>query len=202
MTTTGNTAGIGGGDHGNGGNITITGAGGTVTITGGVVTATAASTGGTGAGIGGGYNTQNHGTFSTSTDSTIGNAVIFASSNLAGNDIGDLSNFSSWSGVIFLGTEGYVYGSVEPTDNFEVPSNYTLTLLNGDKLTIPDGITVTNNGTINLVDGGKISPENSVIGNIRQLYTVTFAMNGQGTAPSAILAVKDSKITQPGKPTA
>ncbi len=217
-------AGIGGaGENGLGGNITITGgivtaigngnaagigggwhsAGGTVIITGGVVQATVAAQGGDGAGIGGGTGADN-GSFSTSTDSVTGHAVIFASSNLAGNEIGDDEDISDWSGVIFRGKEGKVYGDVTLSDSFEIPSGYTLTIPDGTKLTIPEGVAITNNGTIDMVDNGKIDPESRISGSgeIRQFYTVTFNTNGHGTAPENILAVKDSKITQPNKPTA
>ena len=190
-----NAAGIGGGDKGSGGDITING---------GVVTAKLASDGGgNGAGIGGGAGADN-GTFSTSIDGTTGNAVIFASSSLAGNEIGDDEDTSDWSGVIFRGKEGKVYGNVTLSDSFEIPEDYTLTIPDGTKLTIPESVAITNNGTIDMVDNGKIDPESRISGSgeIRQFYTVTFNTNGHGTAPENILAVKDSKITQPNKPTA
>ncbi|MED9902667.1 MAG: InlB B-repeat-containing protein [Lachnospiraceae bacterium] len=213
-------AGIGGaGSNGSGGKVTITGgivtatgdgcaagigggymsAGGTVIITGGVVTATlVTSGGGNGAGIGGGQDAEN-GTFSTSDGSNTGNAVIFASSNLAGNEIGDDDDTSDWSGVIFRGTQGFVYGNVTLTDSFTIPSGYTLTIPDGATLTIPDGATITNNGTIDVVDSGKIEPESRVSGSgdICQFYTVTFDANGHGTAPKETLVLKNGYITQP-----
>ena len=221
----GGAAGIGGaGEGGTGGKVTITdgtvtatgdggaagigggwqSAGGTVIITGGVVTASlVTSGGGNGAGIGGGEGADN-GTFSTSIDGNTGNAVIFASSNLAGNEIGDDDDTSNWSGVIFRGAHGFVYGDVTLTDSFTIPSGYTLTIPNGAKLTIPEGVTITNDGTIDVVDGGKIEPESGVSGSgtVRQLYTVTFDANGHGTAPAETLVLKGGFITQPTAPTA
>ena len=171
-----NASGIGGGsDGGAGGNITITGgtvnangsyggagigggsgdfsggAGGEITISGGTVNATSGSYGG--AGIGGGKNGDN-GTFSTG-DS--GCAVIFASS------ISDQSSSGKWRGVIFQGQTGAVYGTnVTPTEDFIIPENYTLTIKDGQTLTISEGITLTNNGTI--VNNGTINGK--VSGNI------------------------------------
>ena len=171
-----NASGIGGGsDGGAGGNITITGgtvnangsyggagigggsgdfsggAGGEITISGGTVNATSGSYGG--AGIGGGKNGDN-GTFSTG-DS--GCAVIFASS------ISDQSSSGKWSGVIFQGQTGAVYGTnVTPTEDFIIPENYTLTIKDGQTLTISEDITLTNNGTI--VNNGTINGK--VSGNI------------------------------------
>lgn len=224
-TAGGGAAGIGGaGEGGTGGKVTITGgtvtatgdggaagigggwqsAGGTVIITGGVVTASlVTSGGGQGAGIGGGEGADN-GTFSTSIDGNTGNAVIFASSNLAGNEIGDDDDTSNWSGVIFRGAQGFVYGNVTLTDSFTIPSGYTLTIPNGATLTIPEGVTITNNGTIDVVDGGEIEPESRVSGSgtVRQLYTVTFDANGHGTASAETLVLKGGLITQPTAPTA
>ena len=224
VTATGNSgAGIGGaGSTGPGETITITGGivtatgagggagigggwestGGTVIITGGIVQATVAAQGYNGAGIGGGHAATDNGTFSTSTDSATGNAVIFASSNLVGNEIGDDDDTSGWSGVIFQGAQGFVYGKVTLTDSFTIPSGYTLTIPNGATLTIPDGVTITNNGTIDVVDGGKIEPESRVNGTVRQFYTVTFDANGHGTAPKETLVLKNGYITQPTAPTA
>ena len=227
VTATGNSgAGIGGaGSNGSGGKVTITGgivtatgdggaagigggwhsAGGEVIITGGIVTAKLASIegGGNGAGIGGGAGADN-GTFSTIDGSTTGNAVIFASSNLAGNEIGDDDDTSGWSGVIFRGAQGFVYGNVTLTDSFTIPGGYTLTIPNGATLTIPEGVTITNNGTIDVVDDGKIEPESRVSGSgsVRRFYTVTFDANGHGTAPAETLVIKNGFITQPTAPTA
>ena len=168
-------AGIGGGSEGAGGNITINGgtvnatgsgsqytsggagigggvngAGGNITINGGAVNATS---GGNGAGIGGGEG-GGSGTFSTG-DS--GCAVIFASS------ISDQSSSGKWSGVIFQGQTGAVYGTnVTPTEDFIIPENYTLTIKDGQTLTISEDITLTNNGTI--VNNGTINGK--VSGNI------------------------------------
>lgn len=161
-----NASGIGGGycsDCGSidikGGTVTATGGGygsagigagyadesscGAITIEGGIVIAT----GGTNAsGIGSGnYNTGNV-EFSTGNN---GHAVIFTSS------ISDQSDKDNWSGVIFIGNDGSIYGTtVAPTESFTIPEGKTLTIGSGKTLQINEGVAVTNNGKINVNDGG------------------------------------------------
>lgn len=161
-----NASGIGGGycsDCGSidikGGTVTATGGGygsagigagyadesscGAITIEGGIVIAT----GGTNAsGIGSGnYNTGNV-EFSTGNN---GHAAIFTSS------ISDQSNKDNWSGVIFIGDGGSIYGTtVAPTESFTIPEGKTLTIDSGKTLQINEGVVATNNGKINVNDGG------------------------------------------------
>ena len=69
--------------------------------------------------------------------------MIFASS------IWDTSLRDSWSGVIFQGAEGKVYGSSVTLDtSFTIPNGHTLTVPGDATLTLGDGVTITNNGTI------------------------------------------------------
>ena len=169
-------AGIGGGGNGKAGNIvisggTVTATGGTgdtfnagetseisyhgsgigsgamgygdtmsVTISGGTVTATS---GGTGAdGIGSGTNGTS-GTFSTQKDgSDPGSAVIHASS------ISDDENTDDWSGIIFQGTAGTVYGEVTLEEDLEIGEDETLDVPKGARLTVAEDATLTNNGAI------------------------------------------------------
>ena len=115
-------AGIGGG----GGRVISGGSGGKVTIYGGEVTATSDR----GAGIGGGrgdYISGGSGSFSTGTN---GNAFIIASS------IQDNDDKSAWSGVIFEGNAGAVYGSPTLQTDATIPAGKTLTIENGKTLTI------------------------------------------------------------------
>ena len=166
-------AGIGGGLGGAGGNITIKGGivtasgsnggagigggtdggGGVITINSGTVTATS---GAGGTGIGGGLGGAG-GTFSTGPD---GSAFIAASS------IGDNDDKTGWSGIIFAGSTGQVYGgSVTLNTDAEIPAGAVLTVPDGTTLTVPDGVTLTvpdsavltNNGTINVNPGGKLT---------------------------------------------
>ena len=72
-----------------------------------------------------------------------GNAVIFAES------IQDQDQKADWSGMIFQGKDGQVYGtSVAPTEDFTIPGGYTLTIPWNATLRIEDGITAANNGII------------------------------------------------------
>ena len=126
-------AGIGGGGSEGG----VGGSGGIITITGGTVTATS----NVGAGIGAGEDGIG-GTFRTDG----GNAVIFATS------ISDKTNQNSWSGVIFEGNEGKVYGtSVTPDEDFTIDSGKNLLIPEGSALIIK-GISAVNKGRV-YVDG-------------------------------------------------
>lgn len=195
-------AGIGSGTNGNGGTIAIHGGvvhasgnggagigsgyknnntiqtnGGNIQITGGTVIVRSTW----GDGIGGGW-ASNSGTFSTGSD---GHAVIFA------NRIGDTDNTADWSGVIFQGTTGQVYGSnVTPTEDFEIPERYTLTIPNGTTLTIPEGVTLTNNGTIN-VDGGTLTNDGTIANN----GTINGTVSGDVRYPSSVTV----SLTQGGQ---
>lgn len=159
-------AGIGGGDDGGGGIITISGGdvttasttgagigggsgggGGTIAIRGGNVTATSFS----GTGIGGAG-----GTFAAD-----GSAFVLASS------IADQSGKGngSWSGVIFEGNSGEIYGnSVTLTTDAAVPSgktleigaNQTLTIGAGTTLTVDGIVEIAGGGTLDISDGGRL----------------------------------------------
>ncbi len=142
----GSGAGIGGGNNGNGGNITING--GNVTAIGGE----------SGAGIGG-AGSGGSGTFITGGN---GHAVIVASS------ISDKNDTTQWSGVIFDGDNGQVYGSPVPTEDFEIPAGKTLTIPQGTRLTVP--VVLINNGVIKkhgellVVEGGSLGGNGLVQG--------------------------------------
>ena len=154
-----NAAGIGGGEGKTGGNITISG--GTVTATGGS----------NGAGIGG-DNGGDNGTFSTGED---GHAVIFASS-ISDNTPDD------WSGVIFQGSTGQVYGtSATPTEDFEIHDGYILTIPEGTTLDVSK-VTVANNGVINC--NGTIS--GTISGDVRYPSSVTVSLTQGGQSVESV----------------
>ena len=162
------------------------GIGGSVTITGGMVTANG------GAGIGGGgYRDQLGGSGGSFQTTNAGNAVIFASS------IADKSKQSSWSGVIFDGNEGKVYGTaVTPVEDFTIDSGKTLTIPAGVTLTIPEGVTLTINGTFN--NSGKLYVGGTVKENIYYLLTVnggTFTSSETQTNNGKTYARAGSTIT-------
>ena len=192
-------AGIGGGAYGCGDTITITGgnitavggtesagigggsgeAGGNITISGGLVHATGTS-GGAGIGDGGsaGSSTSNS-SFSTG---DYGNAVIFASSITQSDDT------TSWNGVIFRNNIGSVYaaGSEKTviTDvDFEIPEGATLT--------VPKGVTLTNNG--NIKGEGKIVVKGKLDGSGSQTVTVT-RPEGSGATPDCDISKDGTDI--------
>ena len=166
----GSGAGIGGGNNGSGGTITIhggtvtatggsrgagigggnNGSGGIVTIHGGSVTATGIDGA---AGIGSGFEGADSGSFATGTD---GHALIVASS------ISDKSQRKSWSGMIFEGDTGEVYGNPTIQENIEIPSGKTLTVSQNTTLTVNRGVTLTNNGKI--INNGKITNKGTITG--------------------------------------
>ena len=189
----------GGGTGGDGGKITITGgnttasgytgtaigggygtyggSGGEVTITGGTVTATGNARGNTNAyiigveGIGGGRYDVTSGTDGTFQTTNNGNAVIFASS------IGDQSHKADWSGIIFEGDEGEVYGNPTLADDLTIPENKALDIPSGKTLTVNSTITV--QGT--LTNNGKIYVDGTFTGTADNLYYPLTITNATGS---------------------
>lgn len=124
-------AGIGGGHLGAGGSITISGA--EVHATGG-----AGAPAGDGIGNGSGYEGADADVVITE---KTGCPLIYANS-LMGNT-------EDWRGIIFLGTNGKVYGeSVSLQTNLTIDKGQTLEIPKGTKLMVPDDVTLTNNGEI------------------------------------------------------
>lgn len=166
-------AGIGGGAFRDGGEITITGgtveatstngagigggatngAGGKITISGGTVEATSSY----GAGIGSGASSDDGGNFTAD-----GNAFIVATGGGSAAAIGDQTNSGSWSGVIFEGDSGNVYGSeITLAADAEIPAGKELEIEAGKTLIIGEGVTLTNNGTI--ANAGTINNNGKII---------------------------------------
>ena len=202
VTGKGNGAGIGGGSGDSGGDITITG--GMVTATGGGNGAVTISGGGNGACIGCGFDGDdywitiyggmvtaterwtgiNGDTFSTGTG---GDAILYASS------INPSSDQSQWSGIIFQGGSGQVYGRQTLAGGFTVEEGQTLAIADGASLTIPAGITLTNEGTIPITDSGVLTNQGTldnssglvtIAGNNSVVNTGTI-IRGPQTAPVA-----------------
>ena len=190
----GNGAGIGGGGRGgSGGDITITGgtviakgggngacigcggaggSGGAITISGGMVTATE------------GWPGIKGDTFSTGQN---GNAILYASS------INPSSDQSQWSGIIFQGGSGQVYGHQTLAGDFTVEEGQTLTIAEGASLTVPKDITLTNKGTIPITGSGVLTNQGTldnssglvtIAGNNSVVNTGTI-IRGPQTAPAA-----------------
>jgi hypothetical protein len=153
---------------------------GTINITDGYITATSGSA----AGIGGSSATISiSGGLVKATTSGIakpgiggttaitGNAVVLASS------ISD--NTAKAGGLVFKGNVGNINGtSVAPDKDFTIEAGQTLTVDGGKTLKIPAGVTVTNNGTINIY--GKLDIAGSLIndGNIVDFGEVTGSVTG------------------------
>lgn len=124
-------AGIGGGHLGAGGSITISGA--EVHATGGE-----GSPDGDGIGNGSGYKGADADVVIT--DET-GCPLIYANS-LMGNT-------KKWRGIVFLGTNGKVYGgSVSLQTDLTIDKGQTLEIPAGTTLVVPDDVTLTNSGAI------------------------------------------------------
>lgn len=124
-------AGIGGGNRGVGGSITISGA--EVHATGGE-----GSPAGDGIGNGGGYKGADADVIIT--DET-GCPLIYANS-LMGNT-------KKWRGIIFLGAKGKVYGeSISLQTDLTINKGQTLEIPKGKTLVVPDAVTLTNDGAI------------------------------------------------------
>ena len=161
--------GLGAGIGGNGGPVNA-GSGGIITITGGIVRAESNESTGIGGGTkhpstlgNSGKITITGGTITAITNSTRnapgiggnglkdsnnsitivnGKAVVFATS------ISNKANQDSWSGIIFEGNEGKVYGSsVTPVADFTIDSGKNLCIPEGSVLNI-SGISATNEGGI------------------------------------------------------
>lgn len=110
---------------------------GRITITGGMVTASGTSQ----EGISGILSTGEN-----------GSAVIFASS------IQKQDGKDGWSGLIFEGDEGKIYGkSYTVEEAITVPEGKTLTIEKGKILDVSNGAAITNNGAIHLNEGGTYS---------------------------------------------
>ena len=127
---------------------------GTLTISGGTIEN--ALGGENGAGIGIGLNSTVN-TFTTGTD---GHAVIFATGGAGAAAISDQSQSGQWSGVIFQGTGGQVYGTPTITTHATIPAGKHLTVPTGKSLTIDNNTTltinddITNQGTVDNSKGG------------------------------------------------
>lgn len=214
VTATGGSeaAGIGGNSNGtakkiiiNGGNITAKGGSGRwgggagigsgyysrkdigdIIINGGTVTAT----GGTNsAGIGNGY-AGSVCTFSTGPD---GNAFIIASSILL-----DQTDKNNWSGVIFEGNAGQVYGSPSLKMEAAIPEGKTLIVPKENTLTIDNSVTLTNNGTIDIYGTiyGKLT--NNADGTVINHGTIDGSLDNSGTITNQADAAISNKVTNNG----
>ena len=183
----GNGAGIGGGagyDRG--------GDGGNVTVSGGFINVRSYSAAAIGGGYGYtqlGYFEQNNGGSGTFSTGANGSAVVYARGYRTA--IADMSGMDGWSGLFFDDYDGRVLGtSFVLKEDCEIRDPYTLTVTEGSKLTIADGVTLTignsmtNNGTI--VNNGTLSIQyssynNGIIENNSNLENYGARIENRGT---------------------
>ena len=76
-------------------------------------------------------------------------------------------------GIVFNGKNGTVYGKVELQDNLTINEGETLTVGKDASLTVPDGKTLTNDGTINVESGGKLEGTTTGNGTLKIAPTIT-----------------------------
>lgn len=192
--------------------------GGTVIISGGTVEAV--STEGVGIGSGGMpfYQSESPnvdqyihcvsgeaGTFATGPD---GNAMLFATGRIA--HIEDDDDTSAWQGVIFLGSEGQLYGtSVTLSEDVTIPSGNTLEIGQGQTLSVGRGVTMTIDNEDCLTGGGTLGAGGSYqILNPMPVFTpATLVYTGGDlsgrlslTAPAGSVSIMGQIFTVSGSP--
>ena len=193
--------------------------GGTVTISGGTVEAVSTE----GVGIGGGgmpfYQSESPavdqyihcvsgeaGTFATGTD---GNAMLFATGRIA--HIEDDDDTSAWQGVIFLGSEGQLYGtSVTLSEDVTIPSGNTLEIGQGQTLSVGRGVTMTIDNENCLTGAGTLGAGGSyeILNPLPVFTPTTLFYTGSDlsgrlslTAPAGSVSIMGQIFTVSGTPT-
>lgn len=193
------------------------GSGGTVTISGGTVEAI--STEGVGIGSGGMpfYQSESHyvdqyihcvsgeaGTFATGPD---GNAMLIATGRIAHIEDDD---DSAWQGVIFLGSEGQLYGtSVTLSEDVTIPSGNTLEIGQGQTLSVGRGVTMTIDNEDCLTGGGTLGAGGSyqILNPLPVFTPTTLFYTGSDlsgrlslTAPAGSVSIMGQIFTVSGSP--
>ena len=193
--------------------------GGTVTISGGTVEAV--STEGVGIGSGGMPFYQSEtpavdqyihcvsgkaGTFATGPD---GNAMLFATGRIA--HIEDDDDTSAWQGVIFLGSEGQLYGtSVTLSEDVTIPSGNTLEIGQGQTLSVGRGVTMTIDNENCLTGAGTLGAGGSyeILNPLPVFTPTTLFYTGSDlsgrlslTAPAGSVSIMGQTFTVSGTPT-
>lgn len=193
--------------------------GGTVTISGGTVEAV--STEGVGIGSGGMPFYQSEtpavdqyihrvsgeaGTFATGTD---GNAMLIAT---GGTDhIEDDDDTSAWYGVIFLGSEGQIYGDkVTLSTDCTIPGGKQLTIGEGQSLLLDAGVTLTIDNENCITGAGTLGAGGSyqILNPLPVFTPTTLFYTGSDlsgrlslTAPAGSVSIMGQTFTVSGTPT-
>lgn len=124
--------------------------GGHITIYGGIIDSSSEYSGSSGIGIGN----------SPECTEYLGSTIFETSENCNAIIIthridSDVRDTSTWNGIIFEGSTGYVYGdNVTANINFTVENGNTLIVPEGTTLELSEGTKITNNGTIKVNNGG------------------------------------------------
>lgn len=133
------------------------------------------------------YDSIGSGTVPDTTALTISNSALV---NARGGGIGagSLANLQpvspSGNGIVFNGDKGTVYGDVTLQEDLEIGEGESLDILNGASLTIPNGTTLTNEGTV--TNSGTITNSGTLTNNGTINNSGTLSGNISGTAPPSI----------------
>ena len=97
-------------------------------------------------------------------------------------------------GIVFNGNSGTVYGNVTLQEDLEIGTDETLTIGKDASLTVPDGKTLTNNGTI--INNGTLTGEVGGSGTVTPKITTDSLPNGTvGEFYTATLEATGNNIT-------
>lgn len=99
--------------------------------------------------------------------------------NIAGSISEDLKNNSgSWSGLVFEGDSGTVYGSYTISGNYEIPAGKTLTIPQGAALTVTGSVTLngtlTNQGQLHLDSQNALTGGGTLNGDGSEQFTTVY----------------------------
>ena len=101
-------------------------------------------------------------------------------------------------GIVFNGKSGTVYGDVTLQEDLEIKSGESLTVGKDASLTVPDGKTLTNNGTINVESGGKLEGTTTGNGTLKIAPTITTT---ESLPDGEVGTVYSQTLTATGDPT-
>ena len=191
---------------GSGGSLAYTSTTNPIVINAGTITATG-GTGADGIGSGTGSDSGNFSTDRTANGTTVpGKAVIYTDSITDKDD-------SDWSGIVFQGNDGKVYGTVtlakdltlEEGQTLTVPKNTKLTVPKEKKLVIEEGATLiveekgtlTNNGTLSnagtITNSGTMAGSGEFVGeDLPDVFVAEFGKSKFKTLTAAINAANSA----------
>ena len=119
----------------------------------------------------------------TPTVTVSNNAIIRANGGITNNSSTSIqygTGSDSTGGIVWNGSEGTVYGNVTLQENITINEGESLTIGDEASLIVPNGKTLTNNGTVTTEEGGTLT-NNGKIDN-----SGTLPDNIQGSAPPKI----------------